>query len=304
MRRYFNMVGACAVVLVGCLATGAVRGAVVGKWTMEVDDLVGDLDPTGDMVSVPDTSGTGGSPLTGGRNVLAAPGANGTANGLDGFQFSAGNPNAINVNGSVASYEALNSASLRVSGYFRTAENDASFLSRVNVAGAQGFNLRSVATVIGVQFFVGGTEYVLNSDPAIDLNFGTNKAPAWTKLTFSYDATSGVGSLFENDQPRGSITAPGGGPMFVEGDVLNFLVGNGMDGGGGGNNAGAVVDEVMYESTAGGTTPTFAAADFDELGTVDKPDLTRLTTNFGKNPARCTPKAIATRTATWTATTS
>ena len=31
-----------------------------------------------------------------------------------------------------------------------------------------------------------------------------------------------------------------------------------------------------------GSTPTFAAADFDELGTVDKPDLTRLQTNFGK----------------------
>jgi hypothetical protein len=236
MKGLHRLWGAVALVL---LVSGAANAAVVGLYDMETD-----TDAGATSASIPDGSGTAGaSLLISASATIAAPGAGGTANGIDGLN---------DINGLIASYPALNSASITVEGYFRTNEGTATLLSRSG--GTAGYSIANPNDVT-VTFFVSGTTYTLKGGTggvpggALNLSAGTVDAPAWTKVAFSYNATTGEAMLLADDVLRGTVMVPGGGPMFVS-DFLDVSVGGLFDGGDNSANLGGLIDQVRFLDTA------------------------------------------------------
>ena len=212
----------------------AAHAVTVGYWRMEVD-----TDATA-AASIPNEIASG-TPLisTAGLLDAAVPVSPVPQTGA---QNSFGLDALGDINGTAASYPALNVGSLTVEGWFRTNEGTATLFGRTS--GTTGFFLDS-ANNVTAHFFVGGTQFNLAGTSAIDLSFGS-----WTHLAFTYDSASGVANIYADGNMRGSLTVPGGGALFSATDNIPLAVGTLFDGGDGGVNIGSLVDEVRISDTA------------------------------------------------------
>jgi hypothetical protein len=221
-----------AVALVGCVlaSAGTTRGAVIGYWRMEGNLS---LAPTPSPAFVPNEFQAGTS-LDSTNGFLGTPAALGNF-GLDSMDAAGAN---ANVNGTAASYAALNAASITAEGFFRTEEGTAVLMRRTS--GTEGFSIASPNDVT-VTYFVNGVQQTVKGGTNIPTPVAIDLSATYTHLAFTYDATTGVANLYQNGILRGTNTTAGGGPMFTAASAQPFEVGNGMDGA---TLAGALVDEV------------------------------------------------------------
>ena len=227
-----------AVVLAALAVAGPRAGAqTVGYWRFETD-------------------------LDGGANVLSTP--NETAGGLLGSAsaaviadpavpyvpgIGASNAGAVdglaNINGTVPAYAALNVGSITVEFWARSVEGAGDLVSRTDGSTA-GFRITDFNGVDATYYVDDG----LGGSQAVTINTSLNLDTAWTHIAWTYDAVSGLGSVWANGTRVGvqGTATPGMGLVWTGAGDLK--VGTDMDGSASLITGSGLLDELRISDTA------------------------------------------------------
>jgi len=222
--------GVALILAATSFASTVASATVIGYWRMETD-----TNADAYAFSIPNEV-AGGSSLTGANSQLstAVPVAviplTGQANtrSLDPIA-SLSAPSGIN--GTIAHYAALDTASITIEMWARTNEATASLFTRATGGsaasdGTDGINIRS-PNDLTISFWVdngsGGSE-----QRVLDTNY--NLGPNWNHIAFTYDATTGLASFFVDGLLMVSVDGPDNRALKW-GSNRNALVGGLMDGG-------------------------------------------------------------------------
>ena len=227
------------------LCTAMVQADVIGYWRMEQDD-----DATGG-VSVTNSAGfnkplvcAAGSLDSGSSDSVMT---NRLANAVTNNASLAG---GVNIYGNVSSYTNLNSDSITIEFFARSAENDAGFVTRATDSDGTTFGTNGVSIVdpndldifYAIDDGAGGTTNVA-------WNSLHNSAGAWNHYAFTYDAASGIGAFYLNGYLKAMKDGPNNRALDWGDGNSAIRVGYGMDGGGPLIGQG-IFDELRISNTA------------------------------------------------------
>jgi len=237
-----NKTGAITLLLAFGIAL-SVHSQTTGFWRMEQDDNVG----TG--VSVTNLAGYNAMTLpngnldTGTDSVMT----NRLANGLTNTASLVGGPN---LSANVISYTNLNTDSITVEFFARSAENDAGFFTRSTASNGSDFGTNGVCIVdpndLDIYYAVddgaGGTTNVIWTSLH-------NSAGQWAHYAFTYDAPTGIGMFYINGVLQARHDGPDNRTLDWGSGTTDIKVGIGMDGGGPLISKG-IFDELRVSSSA------------------------------------------------------
>ena len=163
--------------------------ATIGYWRMEVD-----LDPSANGVRVANEIAGGSDLISNEAFIDLAANPNGTVPntgainlGSIGSRLQGG---ANGINGTIASYSALDTASLTAEFWARTGESQATLLQRSS--GANGFTI-SNPNALTITYYVSNGA---GGAVAVTLNTGHNMSATWHHYAFTYDQATGVGRFY------------------------------------------------------------------------------------------------------------
>jgi len=208
--------------LLAALATPA-GAATIGYWRMEAD-----LDPSANGVRVANET-SGGTPLISNEAFIdLAANPNGTVPKTGATNLGSigsrlqGGTNGINA--SIASYSALDTASLTAEFWARTGESEATLLSRSS--GANGFTI-SNPNNLSITYYVSNGA---GGGVAVTLNTGHDMSATWHHYAFTYDQGTGMGRFYvdgvvvaSNDGVDGRALYWGaGGQSLVVGQLMDY----------------------------------------------------------------------------------
>ncbi len=198
---------ALAVALLTTLAPVPAAATLIGLWRMEAD-----LDPSAGGLEVANEVAFGNPLLSNEAFIDLAANPNSSVP-------STGSPNlgsvgatqqggSNGINGTVAWYPELDSASLTIELWARTVESTATIFSRSS--GANGL-LLDTPNDLQLTYYVsdgggGGTAVVLSTGHDMDAT--------WRHYAFTYDALSGVGSFFVDGVEVATNDGPDARPLF------------------------------------------------------------------------------------------
>jgi hypothetical protein len=211
--------------LLGLLAAGLALpagAATVGYWRMEAD-----LDPSATGVRVANEIAGGSDLLSTEAFIDFAANPNGTVPntgsinlGSIGSRLQGG---ANGINGTIASYSALDAASLTAEFWARTGESQATLLQRSS--GANGFTIGN-PNALSITYYVSNGA---GGGVAVTLNTGHNMNATWHHSAFTYDQASGVGRFYvdgvvvaTNDGVDGRALYWGGATTLVVGQLMDY----------------------------------------------------------------------------------
>lgn len=224
------------------LAVVAVAGPrtdaqTVGYWRFETD-----LDGSAGGLSTPnETAGNGlgssSAAVIADPAVPYVPGIGAlNAGAVDGL---------ANINGTVPAYAALNVGSITVEFWARTVEGAGDLVSRTDgsTAGFRITDFNSVDVTYYVDDGLGGSQ-------AVSINTSLNLDLPWTHIAWTYDAVSGIGSVWSNGTRIGvqGTATPGMGLVWTGSGDLK--VGMDMDGGASLITGSGLLDELRISDTA------------------------------------------------------
>ena len=151
----------------------------------------------------------------------------------------------VNINGTIAEYVALNSDSITVEIYNRTAEGDGTLISRTNGTDA-GFKISDFGLNGGydLTYYVGaGTQVQMTN--VFDPN------SSWNYLVWTYDATEGVGRVYVDGSLKATQATATPGQALNWTGAGDLKVGTDMDGGSlSSTSVNGLVDELRISNTA------------------------------------------------------
>ncbi len=213
------------------------RPQTVGYWRMETDTNASDT-----AASVPNEV-AGGNPLNSGSAALSP-----LVYGPEVLQT--GQPNTAslaglnNIAATVADYDLLNSHSITVEFFARSNEGDGAFVSRGGTDA--GFSIAD-PDALDVSYWVedglGGSEQVVFNDL-------WDFTDDWDHVAWSYDALSGVGSVYVNGDLVARFDGPDNRALFWS-PTADLSIGAGLDGGAGISGTGeGFFDELRISSVA------------------------------------------------------
>jgi hypothetical protein len=212
-------------VAAGLLAAGLATpaaAATIGYWRMEAD-----LDASANGLRVVNEVAGGSDLISNQAFVDLAANPNGTVPNTGALNLgSVGSTlqgGANGINGTVAWYSVLDTASITAEFWARTNEGQATLLARSS--GANGFSIanpNAVQVVYRVSNGAGGSVQVT-------LNTGHNMDATWRHYAFTYDAASGVGAFYvdgvvvaSNDGADGRAMFWGGASPLRVGELMDY----------------------------------------------------------------------------------
>ena len=208
--------------LVAGLAAPA-SAATIGYWRMEAD-----LAASANGVRVANEVAGGSDLISNEAFIDLAANPNGTVPntgsinlGSIGSRLQSG---TNGINGTIASYSALDTASLTAEFWARTGESQATLLQRSS--GANGFTI-SNPNALTITYYVSNGA---GGAVAVTLNTGHDMSPTWHHYAFTYDQATGVGRFYvdgvvvtSNDGVDGRALYWGaGGQSLVVGDLMDY----------------------------------------------------------------------------------
>jgi concanavalin A-like lectin/glucanase superfamily protein len=206
-----------------CLASLAApaSAATIGYWRMEAD-----LDPSANGVRVANEVAGGSDLLSNEAFIDFAANPNGTVPNTGSINLGSigsrlqGGGNGIN--GTIASYSALDATSLTAEFWARTGEGQATLLQRSS--GANGFTIAN-PNALSITYHVSNGA---GGSVAITLNTGHNMDATWRHYAFTYDQATGVGSFYVDGAVVASSNGVDGRALYW-GGASTLLVGQLMD---------------------------------------------------------------------------
>jgi len=214
----------CSIWLLWMSGFLGVQGSVISYWRFEVDndpaarrlnspnEIAGEPAVISTSGKIDDTANPGSLPST----IVPISGAPNTAS-LDGTP--------LDVNATAAYSSSLNVSSMTVELFARTEERTAVLIARTNTANpagnsvADGFRIYDPQD-LKVQYVL--TDGVTTSNITIDTNFAMDGdtlprgdgVTNWNHIAFTYDETTGVGTVYANGESIGSHTATVGSQLY------------------------------------------------------------------------------------------
>ena len=150
-----------------------------------------------------------------------------------------------NLNGTVVSYASLDVASITVEFWAHSTEGTADLVTRTDGSSA-GFVITDVNSV-DVTYYV---DDGLGGSQAITINTGLNLDTPWVHVAWTYDAVTGIGSVWSNGIRVGVQATPTPGMSLIWTGAGNLKVGTDMDGGGSLITGHGLIDEVRISDVA------------------------------------------------------
>src|SRR5262245_3318428 len=227
--------------------------ATIGYWRMEAD-----LDPSANGVRVANEVAGGSDLISNEAFIDFAANPNGTVPNTGATNLGSigsrlqGGTNGINA--TVASYSALDTASLTAEFWARTGEAQATLLQRSS--GANGFTIDNPNSLTITYYVSNGAGGAV----AVTLNTGHDMSATWHHYAFSYDQATGMGRFYVDGVVVASNDGVDGRALYWGAGGQSLVIGNLMDYAAAFN---GTMDEVRLSNTA--LTP----AQF--LGSVPEP---------------------------------
>ena len=207
--------------LVAGLAAPA-SAATIGYWRMEAD-----LDASANGVRVANEVAGGSDLISNEAFIDLAANPNGTVPNTGSINLGSigsrlqGGTNGIN--GTIASYSALDTASLTAEFWARTGESQATLLQRSS--GANGFTI-SNPNALTITYYVSNGA---GGAVAVTLNTGHDMSATWHHYAFTYDQATGVGrfyvdgvSVATNDGVDGRALYWGAANPLLVGQLMDY----------------------------------------------------------------------------------
>ena len=234
----------CQAVLLGFFVAAApvASADTVGYWRMEADDNAAGGYSIANEIS-------GGSALTGASGSVSSLTVPADPVPLTGVANTGALDGGVDVNGTISSYEALNSESITVEFWVKTSEGTAGLFTRstgsdgTETAGTDGITMVAPNS-LGVTYFVDNGD-----DTSTQYSVGTiDTNGTWQHIAFTYEKSTGVGSFYRDGHEVDAFDGDDNLALYWGDGLTDISIGQACDGGAG--STGGIFDELRISNTA------------------------------------------------------
>ena len=238
-RGWNVVVGSCLAAVL--IAGGTARGATIGYWRMESDT------DGGAGYSVPEESA--GNPLVGPLGYVNSATLPADPVPLTGAANTRSLEGGANINGTIASFAALNTESITIEFWVQTDEGDAGLFTRSTGSTGKTFGTDGVVITdpdaVDVRYFV---DDGLGGSTQKDFTNVANTPAGWQHMAFTYEKATGIGSLYADGNAVATDDGADNLGLVWGAGTANALLGKDADGGPA--PSGGVFDELRISNVA------------------------------------------------------